>query len=226
MIGQVAALRQGACSLRELHEEVCLGAVETARRSHAASICCRRRSPCGLSRSISPSSACACLVPGATDPSRLWHNVLAKFDPITEIPADRFEVDRWFDGDRKARDKIYGRWGGFVDDLPFDPLKYGIPPASIPSIEPMQLLAMELVDRALTDAGYAPHNPLARTHQHYPGRRRRRGRARFDLRLPRHAAAVPREPRRVAVETAAGVDRRQLRRHPVQRCRRTRQQSL
>ncbi len=159
MIGQVAALRQGACSLRELHEEVCLGAVETlAAHTHLELL------PATVSVRPKPLDIAivgmSCLVPGATDPSRLWHNVLAKFDPITEIPADRFEVDRWFNGDRKARDKIYGRWGGFVDDLPFDPLKYGIPPASIPSIEPMQLLAMELVDRALTDAGYAPHNPL------------------------------------------------------------------
>ncbi|MBL9125721.1 MAG: acyltransferase domain-containing protein, partial [Planctomycetaceae bacterium] len=102
----------------------------------------------------------ACLVPGATTAGRLWHNILTKHSPITEIPPDRFEADRWFDGDRKARDKIYGKWGGFVADLPFDPLKYGIPPASIPSIEPMQLLAMELVDRALRDAGYGDHNPL------------------------------------------------------------------
>jgi len=159
MIGQVAALRQGACSLRELHEEVCLGAVETlAAHTHLDLL------PATVSVRPKPLDIAvvgmSCLVPGATDPSRLWHNVLAKFDPITEIPPDRFEVDRWFNGDRKARDKIYGRWGGFVEDLPFDPLKYGIPPASIPSIEPMQLLAMELVDRALTDAGYAPHNPL------------------------------------------------------------------
>lgn len=159
MIGQVAALRQGACSLRELHEEVCLGAVETLAAHTQVDLL-----PPTISRRPKPLDIAvvgmSCLVPGATDPSRLWHNVLTKFDPITEIPADRFEVDRWFNGDKKARDKIYGRWGGFVDDLPFDPLKYGIPPASIPSIEPMQLLAMELVDRALSDAGYAPHNPL------------------------------------------------------------------
>ena len=37
---------------------------------------------------------------------------------------------RYFDADRQARDKIYSRWGGFLDDVPFDPLKYGIPPSA------------------------------------------------------------------------------------------------
>ena len=158
MIGQVAALRNKVCSIRELHEEVCLGAVEALHRAAATEILPTAKviSPKPLDIAI---VGLACMVPGATDASRLWHNVLTKFNPITEVPADRFEVDRWFDGDRKARDKIYGKWGGFVADLPFDPLKYGIPPASIKSIEPMQLLAMELVDRALNDAGYGKHNP-------------------------------------------------------------------
>ncbi|MBI0380824.1 DUF4232 domain-containing protein [Streptomyces albiflaviniger] len=38
--------------------------------------------------------------------------------------------------------------------IPFDPLRYGIPPASLGSIEPVQLLALEAARRALDDAGY------------------------------------------------------------------------
>ena len=45
------------------------------------------------------------------------------------------------------------RWGGFLDDVPFDPMKYGIPPAALPSIDSLQLLALEVVDQALKDAG-------------------------------------------------------------------------
>ncbi|MGW0212327.1 type I polyketide synthase, partial [Streptomyces sp. NPDC003233] len=37
---------------------------------------------------------------------------------------------------------------------PFDPLRYGIPPASLGSIEPVQLLSLEAARRALEDAGY------------------------------------------------------------------------
>jgi acyl transferase domain-containing protein/NADP-dependent 3-hydroxy acid dehydrogenase YdfG/NAD(P)H-dependent flavin oxidoreductase YrpB (nitropropane dioxygenase family) len=105
-----------------------------------------------------------CLLPGATDAESYWDNILAKRDLIQEIPRERFEADRWFDADPNARDKIYSKWGGFVPEIPFDPLKYGIPPAALRSIEPMQLMALELVARALGDAGYAEDNPLrART---------------------------------------------------------------
>src|SRR4029078_2673134 len=101
----------------------------------------------------------ACLLPGAHDGARYWRNILDTRVVVSEMPGDRFDVDRWFDPDRKARDKIYSRWGGFVDDLPFDPLKYGIPPTAIKSVEPAQLLALELVDQALRDAGLAVDNP-------------------------------------------------------------------
>ena len=99
------------------------------------------------------------MVPGADSPARLWHNILAKHDPIREIPEDRFDHTQWFDADRTARDRIYSKWGGFIPDITFDPIKYGIPPASLKSIEPMQLLALELVARVLRDAGYDEVNP-------------------------------------------------------------------
>ncbi len=38
--------------------------------------------------------------------------------------------------------------------IPFDPLSYGIPPTSLGSIEPVQLLALEAARRALAHAGY------------------------------------------------------------------------
>ena len=46
------------------------------------------------------------------------------------------------------------KWGGFLPRIPFDPLRYGIPPTSLGSIEPVQLLALEAARRALEDAGY------------------------------------------------------------------------
>ena len=45
--------------------------------------------------------------------------------------------------------------GRFLPDVPFDPLRYGMPPSSLPSIEPAQLLALEVARAALDDAGYA-----------------------------------------------------------------------
>jgi acyl transferase domain-containing protein len=65
-------------------------------------------------------------------------------------------VERWglFRRRPRSRDKVYSRWGGFLDAIEFDPLKYGIPPKSLSSIDPCQILTLEMVDRALRDAGY------------------------------------------------------------------------
>src|SRR5439155_2282426 len=51
-------------------------------------------------------------------------------------------------------DRTRSKWGGFLPKVPFDALRYGIPPSSLPSIEPVQLLALETAQRALEDGGY------------------------------------------------------------------------
>ncbi|HYV86487.1 MAG TPA: SDR family NAD(P)-dependent oxidoreductase [Patescibacteria group bacterium] len=155
MIGQVAALNWEVSTIADLHERVC-------DEVHRRVVWLRDRPPVVGSVEERPAPAqpldiaivgMSCLLPGAGDPAAFWENILRKKDLIEEIPADRFDADTWFDADPKARDRINSRWGGFVRDVLFDPMKYGIPPASIPSIEPAQLLALELVDRALRDAG-------------------------------------------------------------------------
>lgn len=95
-----------------------------------------------------------CILPKAPDLRAFWSNILNKVDAVTEIPKQRFNIDLYYDPDRKSRDKIYSRYGGFLDDVPFDPMRYGIPPNALSSIDPMQLLALVVVDQALRDAGY------------------------------------------------------------------------
>ncbi|HUE23824.1 MAG TPA: SDR family NAD(P)-dependent oxidoreductase [Bryobacteraceae bacterium] len=95
-----------------------------------------------------------CLLPKAPNVRAFWANILNKVDAIGDIPKERFNIDLYYDPDRKAKDKIHSRWGGFLDPVPFDPMRYGIPPTALPSIDPLQLLALVTVDQALRDAGY------------------------------------------------------------------------
>ena len=44
--------------------------------------------------------------------------------------------------------------GRFLNAVAFDPLEYGIPPNSLNSIEPVQLLSLQVAKDALADAGY------------------------------------------------------------------------
>jgi len=154
VMGQSAALESRRTSLKSLHDQLC--PTDGSKVSHLTSpvfATVERLPPAPPPLDIAVIGM-ACLLPGADEIGSYWENILDKRDVIEEIPRDRFHVDRWFDSDRSARDKVYSKWGGFLDDLPFDPLRYGIPPLTLKSIEPMQLLALMLVDQALGDAGY------------------------------------------------------------------------
>ena len=108
------------------------------------------------------------IFPGARDLRRYWQNICNRIDAITEVPPERWRRDDFFSEDRLAPDRIYSRWGGFLDPVPFDPVKWRIPPASVPHIEPIQLLSLEIAWQAMRDAGY---DPLARSGGDFPRER-------------------------------------------------------
>ncbi|MFM7149038.1 MAG: type I polyketide synthase, partial [Gemmataceae bacterium] len=95
-----------------------------------------------------------CFYPGSQSPEEFWHNILEKRNVVTEVPASHWDWRLYYDPDPRARDRIISKWGGFLRDLPFNPLDYGITPNSLHSIEPLQLFLLEASRRALADAGY------------------------------------------------------------------------
>ena len=154
MIGQAATVRDSLVTLKELHRDVSEGSVRIlaeASRTVAPEV-----------TSASPSDIAivgmSVLLPGASDLDRYWSNLLQKVNTLREIPAHRWDWRLYFDAEKTSADKIYSKWGGFLDELPFDPTEFGIPPSAAKFIEPMQLLALEAVRRALTDAGYEDGN--------------------------------------------------------------------
>ena len=93
-------------------------------------------------------------MPGANDLRSYWRNIMLAVDAVREVPEDRWRPSDFFDPKRGVtQDKVYSKWGGFLDDIAFDPTRYGIPPASLRSIEPVQLLALLVSSMALEDAG-------------------------------------------------------------------------
>ncbi|MEM6415808.1 MAG: SDR family NAD(P)-dependent oxidoreductase [Pseudomonadota bacterium] len=154
MIGQAATLCDDVRSVQDLHEEISLGATalleDAQQREEAAAA-----DPKPVDIAI---IGIGTLLPKATSRHEYWKNILTKTNAITEIPKDRFDWTLYFDEDRKAKDKIYSKWGGFLDEIPFDPMKYGIPPNSLKSIDPLQLLTLEVVSQAIDDAGYSDGN--------------------------------------------------------------------
>ena len=102
----------------------------------------------------------------------------------------------YYDPDPRAKDKIVSKWGGFLADIPFDPLKYGITPKSIPNIEPLQLLLLEAVQPGARRRRLRRTAVQPRADRGDPRRRRRRDAAGRRLRLPRLPAAARLDPRR------------------------------
>jgi len=151
MIGQVAALRNSITTIAELHADICRGVSDPSPRVVLAQSRANPSSPPPCDVAV---IGLSCFFPRATSLMEYWHNILAKVNAVIEIPASHWDWRPYYDPDPRARDKMISKWGGFMSDVLFDPLKYGITPKSIPSIEPLQLLLLEAVNQALGDAGY------------------------------------------------------------------------
>ena len=96
----------------------------------------------------------SCLFPGASGLREYWANVRDGFDAITDVPASHWSVGDYFDADPKAPDMTYGRRGGFLDAVDFDPMGFGISPRDLEATDSTQLLGMHVAREALRDAGY------------------------------------------------------------------------
>jgi len=152
MLGQAAGLREEVCTVKELHHDVSPGGSKILREATRTVDECAPR-PVAKRDGIAIVGM-SCLLPGARDPDQFWANILNKVNAIREVPAERWDWKLYFDERRDAADRVYARWGGFLDPIAFDPARYGMPPSSIASIEPIQLLALETARAALRDAGY------------------------------------------------------------------------
>ena len=101
--------------------------------------------------------AVSCRFPGAPDPEAFWEVLSGGVDAIREVPADRFDIDEFYDPDPETPGKTYTRFGGFLDGIDgFDPEFFGISPREAVWIEPQQRLMLETVWEGLERAGYSP----------------------------------------------------------------------
>ncbi len=100
----------------------------------------------------------ACRFPGGVNtPEAYWQLLLEGRDAVTEIPADRWDVDAYYDPDIEAAGKMATRWGGFMSEIDqFDPALFGITPREAATMDPQQRVILEVCWEALERAGYAP----------------------------------------------------------------------
>ncbi len=94
------------------------------------------------------------IFPGAHNVNEYWENIIKKIDSITDVPEDRWKIEDYYDPDPNAPDKVYSKRGGFIPDVDFDPLEFGLPPNILEVTDIAQLLALVAARDALADAGY------------------------------------------------------------------------
>ena len=91
-----------------------------------------------------------------------WDNILDKIDGITDVPPNRWNPEDYYDPDPTAEDKTYCKVGGFIPDIDFDPLEFGLPPNLLEVTDSSQLLGLVVARDAMEDAGYGMDREFAR----------------------------------------------------------------
>ncbi|MTJ55443.1 SDR family NAD(P)-dependent oxidoreductase [Anabaena sp. UHCC 0253] len=96
----------------------------------------------------------ASIFPQAKNLQEYWQNIIQKIDCITDVPVSRWHIDDYYDPDPKAPDKTYCKRGGFLPDIDFNPMDFGLPPNILEVTDISQLLGLVVAKEAMEDAGY------------------------------------------------------------------------
>ncbi len=93
---------------------------------------------------------------GADDPAAFWELLREGRDGIIEVPAERWDIDAFYDPDPDAPARMSARNGGFLSRIGgFDAAFFGISPREALTMDPQQRLLLEVSWEALEHAGLA-----------------------------------------------------------------------
>lgn len=99
----------------------------------------------------------ACRGPGAENAGELWELLANAQHAIREVPADRWDVNQYFDPRPGVPGKACTRKGGFVDGVEeFDAAFFNISSREAEGMDPQQRLLLECAWHCFEDAGILP----------------------------------------------------------------------
>ncbi|MGH3723533.1 MAG: type I polyketide synthase [Mycobacterium sp.] len=95
--------------------------------------------------------------PGAADADEFWDVLREGRDAVSEVPADRWDVDEFFDPEPGTPGKVVTRRAGFVEDVTgFDAPFFGMSTREVRLMDPQHRLLLETAWRAVEHSGVAP----------------------------------------------------------------------
>ncbi|MGF1588728.1 MAG: beta-ketoacyl synthase N-terminal-like domain-containing protein [Pleurocapsa sp.] len=106
----------------------------------------------------------ASIFPQSRNLQEYWQKIIGKVNCITDVPANRWNIDDYYDPDPTVPDKTYCKKGGFIPEVDFNPMEFGLPPNQLEVTDISQLLALVVAKEALKDAGYGNLKPFDREH--------------------------------------------------------------
>ncbi len=97
----------------------------------------------------------ACRLPGGIDsPEQLWETLLRGDDLVTEIPANRWDADDYYDPEPGVPGRSVSKWGAFLDDVAgFDSEFFGINDREATATDPQHRFLLEASWEAMEHAG-------------------------------------------------------------------------
>lgn len=98
------------------------------------------------------------IFPGSLTQNQFWKDIYQGKDRITEVPETHWEIDHYFSSNEKEKDKTYSKRGGFLPELEFNPLDFGLPPNTLVSTDTGQLLGLLVAKQTLED--FSPSKDL------------------------------------------------------------------
>lgn len=98
-----------------------------------------------------------CRLPGANGPEAFWKLLSEGIEAVTEVPASRWSMQRYYDSDPASPGKMISRHGGFLEGIDqFDPDAFGITHREASRMDPQQRLLLETASEAFENAGVTP----------------------------------------------------------------------
>ncbi|MCP6761474.1 MAG: SDR family NAD(P)-dependent oxidoreductase [Fischerella sp. CENA71] len=106
----------------------------------------------------------ASIFPQSKNLQEYWEKIIRQVDCITDVPPSRWNIDDYYDPNPKAPDKTYCKRGGFIPEIEFNPMEFGLPPNLLEVTDVSQLLGLVVAKAAIEDAGYGEKKQFNREH--------------------------------------------------------------
>ncbi|MBB1437101.1 SDR family NAD(P)-dependent oxidoreductase [Shewanella sp. SG41-4] len=85
--------------------------------------------------------------------NKFWDLISEKIDAIIDVPETHWNTEDYYNSDKSMADKTYCKRGGFLPEVDFNPMEFGLPPNILELTDTSQLLSLVVAKEVLADAG-------------------------------------------------------------------------